>query len=132
MPTDEKILGFTNQWYSDGIATAVPYLLPSGRQIMILTLPYFIATKLEAFLSRGQGDPRISPDMEDICFVLDGCKEPLKQIQAAPIKLQNYLASTFSRLFQMRDFSDAIEGHLAIEGSERVKRLLDIMKVIAN
>src|ERR1017187_3777736 len=66
MPTDPAILGFSNKWYKDGIANAQTIKLPSKIEIAILSLPYFLATKLEAFKGRGKGDYRCSNDIEDI------------------------------------------------------------------
>ena len=56
LPTQEEILGFTNQWYRMGVATAQTLMLPSGLPIRVLRAPEFIATKLEAFYGRGGGD----------------------------------------------------------------------------
>ena len=63
MPTDPRILGFGNRWFSMAFSEAEPITLPSGKQIRILTAPYFLATKLEAFGSRGSGDYLMSRDM---------------------------------------------------------------------
>ncbi len=52
MPTDEKILGFANQWYSEAIKNAIKISLSKGLEINIVTAPYFLATKIEAFYSR--------------------------------------------------------------------------------
>ena len=128
MPTDKKILGFTNRWYSEGIVNAITHVLPSGQRILILALPYFIGTKLEAYLSRGQEDPRTSSDIEDICYVIDGCKDPIKQINSASTELKKYLSTTLKKLSQDRDFNDAIEGHLLSEGPGRVQRLKKVIQ----
>ena len=40
--------------------------------VRVITAPYFIATKLEAFFDRGRGDFLGSSDLEDIITVLDG------------------------------------------------------------
>lgn len=37
MPTDPQIIGFSNKWYKDGIAHAIEFTLPSGKQIRILS-----------------------------------------------------------------------------------------------
>lgn len=38
MPTDPAVLGFSNRWYSEGIANAESALLPNGPTIAIFTL----------------------------------------------------------------------------------------------
>jgi len=48
MPDDEKILGFSNRWYSLGLETAVDHPLTDDITIRMLTAPLFLATKLEA------------------------------------------------------------------------------------
>lgn len=54
MPTDENILGFGNCWYKKAIAASVIYNLTDNIDIKMVTAPYFLATKLEAFKSRGE------------------------------------------------------------------------------
>ena len=41
-------------------------------EIRVVTAPYFIATKIEAFRGRGRGDFLASHDLEDLIFVIDG------------------------------------------------------------
>lgn len=49
MPTDEKILGFSNDWYVGAIDTARKLLLPSGANIKLIDAAHFLATKIAAF-----------------------------------------------------------------------------------
>jgi len=53
MPTDSKILGFSNTWHPSAIRASVNYTLPNNRTIKITTAPCFLATKIEAFYGRG-------------------------------------------------------------------------------
>ena len=39
MPTDERILGFSNRWYPAAVASASSIALPSGRRIRVACLP---------------------------------------------------------------------------------------------
>jgi predicted nucleotidyltransferase len=71
MPTDETILGFSNRWYKPAIEAAAIVAL-DGFELRVVTTPYFIGTKLEAFRGRGKGDFYASSDLEDIIAVLDG------------------------------------------------------------
>ena len=70
MPTNEKILGFSNRWYEDAIHHASTKTLPSGIEIRVVNPVYFIATKFEAFAGRGKGD-FFNHDLEDIVFVME-------------------------------------------------------------
>jgi hypothetical protein len=53
MPTNPEILGFGNRWFGPAAAAAVSIELYPGRLIRMVTAPYFLATKLEAFDGRG-------------------------------------------------------------------------------
>jgi hypothetical protein len=75
MPTDTKILGFSNLWYSDAIQNYTLQKMPCGKTIKIVTPPYFIGTKIEAFLGRGNNDFIMSHDIEDIITIIDGREE---------------------------------------------------------
>jgi len=72
MPTDENILGFSNRWYLPAIKNSVTIELEPNLEIQIVTAPYFIGTKLEAFFGRGRGDYLTSHDMEDIINFING------------------------------------------------------------
>lgn len=74
MPSDEKILGFSNSWYKEGIKNKEKVKI-GKKEIYIFTLPYFLASKFEAFNGRGKSEPRMSWDLEDIVLVLDGIKD---------------------------------------------------------
>jgi len=56
MPLDEKILGFSNRWYRAAMESSVTERLSDDLEIRIVTGPFFVATKLEAFKGRGRGD----------------------------------------------------------------------------
>jgi hypothetical protein len=66
MPIDERILGYSNPWYAAAIESARPQTLAPDLHIQLISAPYFIATKIVAFKGRGQGDYRMSRDLEDI------------------------------------------------------------------
>jgi hypothetical protein len=66
MPTDPSILGFSNRWYPDGVKYSIEHKIDDAAPIRIFTSPYFIASKFEAFNTRGKGDIYGSHDLEDI------------------------------------------------------------------
>ncbi len=80
MPTDENILGFGNRWYKKAIAASIIHRLTDSMDIKIVTAPYFLATKLEAFRTRGKSDYYVSHDFEDIMSILDGRVEIVEEI----------------------------------------------------
>ena len=85
MPTQEEILGFSNRWYLPAIKEAVPVLLKGDLTIRLVTPPYFLATKIEAFKGRGNDDYMASHDMEDLVTVLDGRSEIILEFTIAAI-----------------------------------------------
>ncbi len=49
MPLDEKILGISNRWYRAAMESSVTHGLTKDLEIRVVTAPFFLATKLEAF-----------------------------------------------------------------------------------
>lgn len=109
MPDDERILGFSNRWYAAGFASAQPYELPEGLAIKLLTPTFFVATKLEAYLGRGNNDPQGSHDMEDILNLFDGRKEIVQEIASADTGVRDYIAHQVGLLLSNDDFSYAVQ-----------------------
>lgn len=75
MPEDETILGFTNRWYGDTLEHAQFTKLSNGTSIQLIGPCHFVATKLAAYLGRGNDDPLASHDIEDLLNVVDGREE---------------------------------------------------------
>jgi predicted nucleotidyltransferase len=111
MPTDSSILGFSNRWYSPALENAQRTRI-GEYEIRVITAPYFLATKLEAFHGRGKNDFRASHDLEDIVAVIDGRPEIVDEVHRAAANLQNYLSGEFRALLSNRDFREALPGHL--------------------
>jgi predicted nucleotidyltransferase len=117
MPTISNVLGFSNSWYQYAFETAKPFLLPSGQSINLVSAPCFIATKLEAFHSRGKdlnGRPDYlgSHDLEDIVSVIDRRPELLEECTEESNDLRQFLADNFQALLQKEDFNTTLSGHL--------------------
>lgn len=133
IPSDGSVLGFKNSWYPPGIASASTAILPSKMEISIFTLPYFIASKFEAYRDRGKNDPRTSPDFEDIVFVLDGCRTADEKLHSAPADVRNFLGAEYNRLSSNSNFEEGINAHLGPERmrAARSKRIVDILKSLS-
>lgn len=69
MPALERVLGFTNRWYRQARKQSEERELPGRVRIRAVTAPLFLATKIEAFRSRGRGDFVASHDLEDLIAV---------------------------------------------------------------
>ena len=134
MPTQEDILGFSNHWYLPAIENANYVQLEKELAIKLVTPPYFLATKIEAFKGRGKGDYMASHDMEDIITVLDGRREIVDEIKRSSDELKTFLSRTFRIFLTDENFLDAIPGQLLPDQANqaRVPRLLKILEEIAN
>lgn len=96
MSADESVLGFSNRWYRQALATSQLFQLPDGLRIRIPTAPLMLATKLDAFDSRGKSDPAISKDLDDIVSLIDGRAELGAEIRQCDADLQNFIASSLN------------------------------------
>lgn len=112
MPDDGKILGFSNRWYPQGIKTALTYPLTDQLMIKHLRPEIFIATKLDAFLGRGEDDLLMSRDVEDILLLVDGREELAGEIHRAGDKIKSFIAEQFGALRQHYDFEDFVAGNI--------------------
>lgn len=101
MPCDESVLGFSNRWYAPGIKNAIFHQLTTEQQILIFSSPYLLASKIEAFISRGSENFYWSPDIEDIIALLDGCSYLEEEVQIADEELKTFLFSWFFKEFEI-------------------------------
>lgn len=135
MPAEGTILGFTNDWYEYALESAVEYELPDGTVIRLISAPAFVATKLDAFYDRGNGDMVGSHDLEDILAVVDGRPELVLEVKESRNDLRMYIASSIGDLLKDEDFIDAIPMHLHPDPGSQArisviqKRLQDLVDV---
>jgi hypothetical protein len=132
MPTDERILGFSNRWYAPAI-TSAQSLKVAGTRIRIVTPPYFIATKFEAFNGRGNNDYSGSHDLEDVVAVVDGRLEIVEEVRRASAEVRSYIAAEFGRLLTTRAFVDALPGFLLPDSATQARYplLLDRLRLLS-
>lgn len=108
MPDDENVLGFSNRWYKAAMETATTYQLTSELTIQLVTPVYFLATKLEAYKGRGQGDALSSRDIEDILNLVDGRKELVDEMRSASREVRSYVADELAKLLEDTNFEYAV------------------------
>jgi predicted nucleotidyltransferase len=111
MPTKPEIIGFSNRWYPAGFAHATSVTL-DDLAIRIFTIPYFLATKIEAFIGRGRNDFRTSSDFEDIVFVLENNGSVAKHLAKTTGDIRLYLQEAFSGFLADPDFEEGLYAHL--------------------
>lgn len=110
MPKADTALGPTNKWYRDALREAATHEL-SGSRVLAITPPYFVATKLEAFRSRGNRDYVASPDLEDVLAVLGGLPSLRDEIASAVTEISSALRGELASLMESEAFVDALPGH---------------------
>jgi len=135
MPTDENILGFSNRWYLPAIKNSVTIELEPNLEIQIVTAPYFLGTKLDAFFGRGRGDYLTSHDMEDIINFINGRPEIIEDIKNSESDLKEFIIKSLQGFLEEELFIEALPGHLlpdqASQGRrsiilERIKKIVDL------
>ena len=129
MPTDEQILGWGNQWYKEAIKHAVNHQIADDLTIKSVTAPYFLATKIEAFKSRGNNDFLGSHDFEDIISVIAGCVDIADEVAATSNKLRSNLQLVFSEMLQNDQFELALPGHVS-DGPVTMQRVQTVIQRI--
>jgi hypothetical protein len=119
----KEVLGYTNLWYESALHHAIAFVLPSGQAIRVITAPYFLGTKMEAFRGRGNMDFLASHDLEDFIAVIDGRSTILREIADSPTDVREYLVEATASLLNETRFLDAVPGFVLDSG--RVPLILE-------
>ena len=132
MPTSEEILGFSNRWYGPAISSAQEVEV-GAVSIKLVTPVYFLATKLEAFLGRGNNDFGGSRDLEDLVAVVDGRSTVVADVQAASSDVRLYIGSEVRQLLGVEEFTDGLAGLLLPDAGSQARRaiLVDRLESLA-
>jgi len=125
---NKEVLGFTNIWYESALQHAAAVTLPGGQRIRVITAPFFLATKMEAFRGRGRIDFQASHDLEDFVAVIEGRDTLLQEIAACPGSLRNYLAEAAKTLLAESRFLDVLPGFVL--DAERVPLIQERLALI--
>ena len=124
MPLDEDILGFSNRWYRAAMKSAELHRLSGDLDVRVVTAPYFLATKLDAFRGRGDGDLFASKDLEDVVTVLDGRHSVVSEVRDEPAELIAFLRNEIAQLVANPRFEDALSGYLLPDAVSQARRRL--------
>jgi len=101
MPANESVLGFSNRWYRGAVEHSLTTEV-DGVAIRIASVPYYLATKIEAFLHRGKGDWSSSHDLEDVLAVIASFDDVVADIDRADAQVRAFLVSTFTEWLRRR------------------------------
>lgn len=130
MPTDAAILGFSSRWYPEAARTATRVRLNDRIEIRRIAAPAFVATKLEAFVSRGQRDFLSSHDLEDVLTVVDGRPSIVDELRVASLELRQFVRESVGALLSEPRFEDYLPGLLA--DSSRTNVVLERLKSLVS
>ena len=102
--------------------------------VRIVTAPYFMATKIEAFYGRGNNDFILSHDMEDMICVIDGRKELLEEISKSSNELKMFLSESFKKFLSNKSFIDSISANLLPDAASQARKPIVVERInrIAN
>ncbi len=133
MPSEESVLGFSNQWYPQVLRKNNPVSLGEGLIIRLVDAPTFLCTKIDAFLDRGKDDFQTSSDIEDIVLVIDGRPELFLEIFKSNTDTRVYLSEKLSQFLENDDFIDVLPT-LVVGDRHRIleQRLQAIVGMAAN
>ena len=131
LPIREEVLGWNSRWFEEALANAVP-IMCQGHPVKVVSAPYFVALKLEAFEERGNRDFIASTDFEDVICLFNGRESIVHEIAECD-SLKAKLAGRFTSYLQSPDLKDAIEGFVQTESNPelRFKQILDRFTAVA-
>lgn len=130
MPTEASVIGFSNQWYPEGFKNAISINM-GDCIIKIFSLPYFLASKIEAFKGRGHGNYILSSDFEDIVYVLENNNEVVSLIRQASPRVLEYLKQSILEFQTDSDFEEAVKAHLEPNTANlQIEKIKQIFKEI--
>ncbi|WP_296619996.1 hypothetical protein [Marivirga sp.] len=121
-----------NRWFEQGFKYAFKFDL-DDLQIRLLPLPYFLATKFDAFFDRGIHDLFASHDYEDIVYLFNYSSSISDQALNSDSEVKSYLMECTSKIIENRNLKEAIIGNLFYDGQdERYNMIIKKLSNIAN
>jgi predicted nucleotidyltransferase len=132
MPANEKILGYSNRWYRQALATAEWHGLTGGARLRVVRAPYFLGTKLDAYKGRGGGDLLSSRDIEDLLNLVDGRESLVDELAEGEAALRDYVATEVAGLLEHKDIEYAVQSVTngnADRGEVLFERMTDIAQL---
>ncbi len=124
MPSEEATLGMKSRWFKEAVETAIDIPMEGTLVAKVITAPYFLATKIEAFRDRGQGDFIMSTDLEDIVAVVNGRPELANETALVAPVLRDYLIAAIKEFLSNPDFTESLSGHLPPDQSNQNRLII--------
>jgi len=115
LPSSPDAAEFGSQWFGIALDMSIPHQLKEGLFVNVISATCLMATKLDAFFSRGSNDYYGSRDIEDVVVLLEECSGLLAELESAPKALRKRVANGLRRLLDTPAFLEALPGHLSPE-----------------
>ena len=132
LPIRDDVLGWKSKWFEEALGAA-EVVQAGNREVRIITPPYFVALKLEAFAERGRKDFLASTDFEDVICLANG-RESLANEIAGCENLRGMISEKFRDYLTHPEFEDAIDGFVQTESEPEIRkrRIIKVFKTIAS
>lgn len=122
MPDNPDIFGFSNSWYREALEHAEEHELAPGITIKVVSPVYFIATKLEAYSSRGKNDPLTSDDAADIIALFEGRESLVDEIKDSKEDLKKFISANLKSLVENDQFDYAVQSFAG--GAQDIEKMI--------
>ncbi|GAB5472406.1 MAG: hypothetical protein Mars2KO_05050 [Maribacter sp.] len=119
----------SNPWFAKGFEKAIIKTLDEVT-IKVLPLPYFLATKMEAFFDRGINDVYASHDLEDMAYLFNYTTDIDEQILASEKEVKLFLIEKLNAFKKKSSILTAIRGSLYYDQAD--ERMEIIQQCIQN
>lgn len=110
MPSVSGHLGEANKWFKIGFDN-LQHISIDEEQILILSAPCFLATKFEAFSTRGT-DYRTSHDFEDIIYVLDNRTTIVEDIAQDKAEIREFIQQELRNILNGDNVFEILSCHI--------------------
>ena len=115
LPVREEVLGWKSEWFEQALHAAQTVDI-EGHVVKVVTAPFFVALKLEAFEDRGREDFITSTDFEDVICLFNGRPGLVEEIISEAV-VCNGIRTKFSRYVKNADLEDAVLGFVQTENA---------------
>ncbi len=110
IPAEDNAFGSTNRWYKIGFKDLWK-VNAKDQEINILSAPCFLATKFEAFNSRGK-DYRTSHDIEDIIYIIDNRTTIVEEIVNTDKRISEFLKLEIQKIIDKGLLDELLHTHI--------------------
>ena len=131
MSSEDGPLGPANKWYKLGF-NDLWTVSAKEQEIKILSAPYYLATKFEAYINRGH-DYRTSHDIEDIIYVIDNRTSIVEEILKTDKKVLKFIQTQLQIITDKGIMNEVLMAHIhPLMIDERMPLVLEKINALKN